>query len=47
MSVGFVAGAGNSRVESRGGKLHRTLTDFKKTSGCLPDVGAGVCGDER
>jgi uncharacterized protein len=30
MSVGFVAGAGNSRVESRGGKLHRTLTDFKK-----------------
>lgn len=30
MSVGFIAGSGNSRVESRGGKLHRTLTDFKK-----------------
>jgi HK97 family phage prohead protease len=30
MSVGFIAGSGNSRVESRGGKLHRTLTDFKR-----------------
>lgn len=30
MSFGFVAGRGNSRVESRSGKPHRTLIGFKK-----------------
>lgn len=30
MSFGFIAGAGNSRVENRGGRPHRILTGFKK-----------------
>jgi HK97 family phage prohead protease len=30
MSWGFVAGRGNSKVERRDGKLHRTLSGFKK-----------------
>lgn len=30
MSFGFVAGAGNSRVEQRGMSMHRTLLGFKK-----------------
>jgi HK97 family phage prohead protease len=30
MSPGFVAGRGNSRTESRNGKLHRTITGLKK-----------------
>jgi HK97 family phage prohead protease len=30
MSFGFVAGAGNSKVEQRGGKPHRSLTGFKR-----------------
>jgi HK97 family phage prohead protease len=29
MSFGFIAGSGNSRIEQRGGKPHRTLTGFK------------------
>jgi HK97 family phage prohead protease len=30
MSFGFIAGQGNSKVENRGGKPHRSLTGFKK-----------------
>lgn len=30
MSVGFIAGRGNSRIESRGGRPHRSIMDFKK-----------------
>jgi HK97 family phage prohead protease len=30
MSFGFVAGAGNQRVENRSGRPHRALTGFKK-----------------
>lgn len=30
MSVGFIAGAGNSRIEHRGGKPHRSLSGFKR-----------------
>jgi HK97 family phage prohead protease len=29
MSFGFIAGSGNSKIEQRGGKPHRTLTGFK------------------
>lgn len=29
MSFGFVAGPGNSRVENRGGRPHRVITNFK------------------
>lgn len=30
MSFGFIAGGGNSKIEARGAKLHRTLIGFKK-----------------
>jgi len=30
MSYGFVAGAGNSKIEHRNGKVHRTLTGFNR-----------------
>lgn len=30
MSPGFIAGRGNSKIERRGAKVHRTITGFKK-----------------
>jgi phage head maturation protease len=34
MSIGFVVGRGNSRIEHRSGKVHRTITGFKKLLDC-------------
>ena len=46
MSYGFVAGAGNSRIENRGGKPHREITGFKRLLDVSPTWDPAYAGTD-